>query len=472
MAETDLRPAPPSDDRTTLMATKGVDPPASWSRDPWTRRPSRRHWPLRVSLSLVVVLIVAAVAYDVITVQTVHRAQASLRSAEQAAWSTGREVGAARARSTAISTLLAARQQAEARTVGEIGSTQQNITSTTRTLQLQSLDIATLRTCLAGVSTAESDVAGKDLSGAVASITTVSSACRSLDGAGTGLSYAFDFPDPFVLPVGSEYYAFATNSVAGNVQIIRSSDLSTWTTVGDALPHLAGWAQPGATWGPSVLQRGNSFVLYYSAVFASTGAQCISEAVATQPEGPYLDTSTAPLACQLDLGGSIDPSPVVGADGQPYLTWKSEGANGQPPRLWSQQLTPDGTRLVGGTASALVTPNQGWQGGTIEGPDMVVANGRYYLFYSANNWKTANYAIGVADCSGPLGPCAQPVGPPLLGSQQGLSGPGGPSVFADSSGRLHLAFHAWLPGKTGYPYSRQLYIWNLSFSNEEPQISP
>ena len=66
-----------------------------------------------------------------------------------------------------------------------------------------------------------------------------------------------------------------------------------------------------------MLQRGGTFVLYYSALDGVTGEQCISEAVATQPQGPYVDSSKTPLVCQLNLGGSMDPSPFVGADGTP-----------------------------------------------------------------------------------------------------------------------------------------------------------
>jgi hypothetical protein len=143
--------------------------------------------------------------------------------------------------------------------------------------------------------------------------------------------------------------------------------------------------------------------------------------------------------------------------------------NGKPPTLWSQQLTADGTALVPGPPSALLAPSQGWQGGIVEGPDMVVAGGQHLLFYSANNWKTGNYAIGVASCAGPVGPCAETSNHPLLGSQQGFSGPGGPSVFTDAQGTMRMAFHAWLPGKVGFPNSRVLFLRPITLSAGVPQ---
>ena len=54
-----------------------------------------------------------------------------------------------------------------------------------------------------------------------------------------GLAYPFDFPDPFVLMVGGTYYAYATNSVEGNIQIIQSSDRTHWTAVRQRPPQSA-----------------------------------------------------------------------------------------------------------------------------------------------------------------------------------------------------------------------------------------
>ena len=51
-------------------------------------------------------------------------------------------------------------------------------------------------------------------------------------------------------------------------------------------------------------------------------------------------------------------------------------------------------------------PDQGWEGGNVEAPDLVEANGRYLLFFSGNDWSSANYAVGAAQCATPLGPCS------------------------------------------------------------------
>ena len=452
----------------TLLDDDGHPAPAQTGPTP----PSGVGNRLRMVLAGVAVLILAAVVYDVATISSNHQSEASVRNTLAQAGRARSMLAAATSQVATTAATLNARHQAEARTTDEITSTQQSLKTATQTGGLQSLDVAALHTCLAGVSSAVSAFAASNSQGAVTSITAASSACLALDGTGGGLVHPFDFPDPFVLTVGSQYFAFATNSAAGNIQILQSSDLTHWTTLAEALPHIAAWAAPGATWAPSVLKQGSNYVLYYSALDGTTGEQCISEAVAGQPQGPYVDSSTTPLVCQLNLGGSFDPSAFVGTNGTAYLTWKSQGAAGQPPTIWSQPLTANGTALGAGPPAALLTPSQGWQGGVVEGPDMVVSGSQYLLLYSANNWETASYAIGVADCSGPMGPCTEPTSQPLLASDQWMSGPGGPSVFTDAQGNLWLAFDAWLPGKLGYPNSRPLFLRRITVTAGAVQVTP
>lgn len=417
-------------------------------------------------------MVVVSAAFDVTLVSARHRTEHTLDSTRLALEWSRASLATARQRVAATTAIRDARIAAQARTVAELAGTDQSLAGETRPRFYQGLDIGTLHTCLNGVAQAVTAIGASNLPAAVGSIDSASPSCLAVDSSQTGEVYPFDFPDPFILPVGGTYYGYATNSAAGNIQIIRSTDLQHWTTVGDALPHQPAWATPHATWAPSVLQRGNAFVLYYSAVYTPTGEQCISEAVATQPEGPFVDSSTLPLMCQTALGGSFDPAPFVDADGSPYLIWKSQGDGGQPPTLWSQPLTSDGTGLVPGPATPLLAPGQTWQGGVVEGPSMVLVGGHYLLFYSANNWASAGYAIGVASCSGPLGPCRDLSVQPLVASESAFSGPGGPSVFADGQGHLWMAFHAWLPGKVGFPNSRVLFIRPLTVTGKGVAVGP
>ncbi len=283
--------------------------------------------------------------------------------------------------------------------------------------------------------------------------------------------FPFNFGDPFVLSAADGYWAYATNGGGGNVQLVRSLDLRTWQWVGDALPTLPSWATPHRTWAPSVLRRGDRFVLYYTATERASGRQCISAATAGHPRGPFVDRSARPFLCQRQLGGSIDPSPFVAADGRSYLVWKSDGeAVGGRAHLWSQPLAPDGLSLTG-RPSPLLGPDQAWERRTVEGPSMVQDGDDHYLLYSANSWNTRDYAVGFARCATPTGPCRKPTDGPILRAHGSIAGPGGQEVLRDRHGQLWLTFHAWTEPYIGYPNRRTLRFLRLGFGFGRPVVS-
>ena len=282
-----------------------------------------------------------------------------------------------------------------------------------------------------------------------------------------GLVYDHDFPDPSVLAVNGGYYAYSTQVGAVNVPVLHSADLTSWAALGDALPRLPGWALPGRTWAPSVTMRHGRYLLYYTTHDRASDQQCISVAAASAPAGPFIDSSSGPLVCQTDLGGSIDPDAFTDRDGTLYLNFKSnEPVVGGHTRLWSARLTGDGLRVVAGTTVALLAADRPWQAGLIEGPAMLRAGRQYLLFYSGNWFSSAYEAISYAWCGGPQGPCSTPTALPWFSAVPnydhlgGEAGPGGPAVFRDAQGHRFLAYHAWPAPRTNYEVGgfRSLHI--------------
>ena len=164
---------------------------------------------------------------------------------------------------------------------------------------VKSAEVGIVRQCLAGTGAALDAQQRRDTPGAVAALRLVDGPCRAAAAAGSGPAprYGFDFPDPFVLTVGTAHYAFATNASGGNIQMLQEHGDGSWTTVGDALGRFPDWAGWGRTWAPSVLARPGGYVMYYTVREAITGRQCVSRAVSPDPGGPYLDASSGPLAC-------------------------------------------------------------------------------------------------------------------------------------------------------------------------------
>ncbi len=415
-------------------------------------------------------LLTAAIWTDVNACTRARHEAAALRAATSHLTTLRHDVSTTEAdaahTTTARDTLVAS----IASTLNQLATANSSLATANVHAYLQGANIDTLQTCLGGVQNALTQIKDQNSTQAARAITSVSGACTQLaGGTDTGLVYPFDFPDPDVILAGHTYYAYATNSVAGNIQVIASNDLVHWASVGNALPSLPSWAAADLTWAPAVAKLNGQFELYYAADVAGTTNECISVATSAAPGGPFNGTSSGPLECQKSLGGSIDPSVFVGANGAPYLVWKSGGPGSSA--IWSQQLDPSGTTFTAGTNPALLlTPDQPWESGTVEAPDLVTSVGHTYLFFSGNDWNSASYGVGVATCAGPVGPCTDSSTSPLLASGDGVAGPGGESIFTDATGDYFMAFHAWVPGSVGFPNSRELYIRSLSLSGPTPSI--
>jgi beta-xylosidase len=295
----------------------------------------------------------------------------------------------------------------------------------------------------------------------------------------TSPAYAGDFPDPALISAGGLYWAYATGSAGKNLQVSSSPDLRNWSPAADPLPDLPAWASPGRTWAPGVIQRNGEFVMYYTVHDTALGRQCLSIATSPVPSGPFVDSSSGPLVCQTADGGSIDPNPYVDpVSGALVLVWKSDdnalGA-GHPTHIWGQPLAADGMSLAPGTSpSLLLTMSALWQSPSMEGPTLVRNGSRYYLFYSANNYDSANSGIGYAVSSSLLGSYTnQSVFGPWLRSRGNMQGAQGPWVFRDANGVTQLAFAGW-GGVAGYENggARSMWIGPLTFSRSgDPSIS-
>jgi len=425
------------------------------------------------ALAVVVGVLVAGVVDDVQVQLRLHRSQGQVAATAALLNRTDALVSSAAASLRATDTGRAAAGRSLGQVTGEISSAQRLLSQSRTGMAARTVALVDVHSCAGGVSRSVAALQAGKQKQAVAALSSVAAACEGMLGSGDGGPvYPFDFADPDILVVKGTYYAYGTNSTDGNVQIMESTDLSHWAKAGDALPTLPSWAAPGYTWAPAVVHLKRSYVLYYTAALSGSRLPCVSVATARRPQGPFTDTTRGPLVCQRTLGGSIDPSPYLDGAGRPYLAWKSNGFGAQTAAIWAQALDPQGTALRGSGPSELLRPSRPWEGSVVEAPSMVTVNGTYDLFYSGNNWNSADYAIGVAHCAGVLGPCTTSLSGPLLGSQPNLEGPGGESVFTDAQGDLEMAFQAWLPGAVGYPHPRLLFIRPLAVTGGVPVVEP
>ena len=281
-----------------------------------------------------------------------------------------------------------------------------------------------------------------------------------------------DFADPDVLQVGDQYYAYATNTPAVNIQLASSHDLKTWTvSASDMLPTLPAWAVPGRTWAPDVSEVSpGQYVMYFAAASAEPALQCIGVAMAHSPRGPFTPVGDAPLVCPVDEGGAIDPSAFVDVSGTRYLVWKNDGnCCGLDTWLQITPLTKDGLAIAG-TSTRLLMQTRAWEGHVIEAPTLVTRAGSYVLFYSANDFAGSSYAIGYATAATLTGPYTKHGEPLLSTSSSGghYLGPGGQDIVAAPDGSDWLVFHSWDPAGV----YRGMNVLPLTWSGNVPSVTP
>jgi len=254
--------------------------------------------------------------------------------------------------------------------------------------------------------------------------------------------YDGNFPDPSVVRIGPEYWAAGTAAGPdGFPPLLRSPDLVHWTAAGSIFQQAPAWTDGQRFWAPELARQGDRYLAYYSARRKS-GGMCVAVASSDNPIGPYQDEG--PLVCQPD--GSIDPSVARNNTGWPFLVWKEDrNSAGVTTAIWVQPLSQDGTQLIGARRKILTATGRGWDGGVIEGPQIIRRKGWNYLFYSGNLCCGPNceYAMGVARSRGLYGPWRRWRANPILDSDDTWLCPGHGSVAQSPDGRWWMLYASY-----------------------------
>ena len=263
-----------------------------------------------------------------------------------------------------------------------------------------------------------------------------------------------DHPDPTILRMGKTFWASATSGEwSPQFPLFRSTDLERWRLAGSIFPQQPAWAE-GSFWAPELVHdEVTDRCLVWYVGRQRGGPLTIAVATAPSPGGPYTDHG--PLIADPD--GSIDPCFARDEHGAPYLIWKEDGNSvGKPTPIWAQPLTDDLLRLTG-ERTLLITNDQPWEEGVVEGPYILRHNGRFYMFYAGNSCcgRQCKYAEGVARADKLLGPWEKYSANPLIGDNDSWRCPGhGTAVHAaehrGQPAQDYLLYHAYPVGGTIY----------------------
>ena len=247
--------------------------------------------------------------------------------------------------------------------------------------------------------------------------------------------------DPTIFFWEGKYYAFGTSGRGSNngIPVFESTDLVNWEAVvsndGFALRKGDAFGTKGF-WAPQVFHLNGVFYMAY------TANENIAIATSKQPGGPYTqhDVTAIPAA-----GKQIDPFVFIDDDGKKYL-YHVRLFKGN--RIYGAELKNDLSGIVDSTAVECISAAEHWENTgdsswpVTEGPTVIKKAGKYYMFYSANDFRNPDYAVGMASSDHPLGPWKKFKGNPVLSRKQtGQNGTGHGDLFKTSDGAYYYVFH-------------------------------
>ncbi len=266
---------------------------------------------------------------------------------------------------------------------------------------------------------------------------------------------SINLADPTIFFYDDTYYLYGTNEHDANngFTVYTSTDLQRWegpkgVQDGYALSKKDVYGDKGF-WAPQVFNVQDTFYMAY------TANEHIAIATSDSPLGPFVQQKKQPITAEEK---TIDPYVFFDDDGTAYLYHvRLQEGN----RIFVAEMTDDLTDIKPNTAKECLsaadmpqpwedTQHAAWT--VTEGPTVLKHQGTYYLFYSANDFRNPNYAVGFATADHPLGPWTKYADNPILSAAMtGENGSGHGDFFTDRQGTWQYVFHTHQSKKAATP---------------------
>lgn len=285
--------------------------------------------------------------------------------------------------------------------------------------------------------------------------------------------------DPTIFYSKNTYYLYGTTGVQNpkipdGFTVYTSNDLQKWTgpagsSNGAALKKGDAFGDKGF-WAPQIFEYQNMFYMFY------TANEHIAFATSKSPIGPFTNSQKTELKSDVK---QIDPFVFFDDNGKKYL-YHVRLENGN--RIFVAELNDDLASTKPETLIECISATSGWEDTqnvpwkVAEGPTVIKHKGIYYLFYSANDFRNPDYAVGYATSSSPLGPWTKSTQNPIIDKTKlGYNGTGHGDIFADNEGQLYYVLHTHLLNNEVSP--RKSAVIKINFKakegmNDEIEIEP
>ncbi|MBS1750194.1 MAG: glycoside hydrolase family 43 protein [Bacteroidetes bacterium] len=277
------------------------------------------------------------------------------------------------------------------------------------------------------------------------------------------------FADPTIFQYRHNYYLYGTDgfNADSGFRVAVSSDLIHWKKSSHDQRVLSRGETFGTKgfWAPQVFKHHGKIYMAY------TASEHIAIAEGPGPKGPFRQKIREALSSPVK---QIDPFIFKDDDGKLYLYFVHL-QNGN--RIWGAILKNDLSGIDTTTSreciSADVNP-QSWENTqsanwtVTEGPTVVKRGKKYFMFYSANDFRNPDYAVGYATADHPLGPWKKSEQNPIISRQlTGVNGPGHGDIIADNRGNFYYVFHTHYSNEKVAP--RKTAMVKMWFSNKNSE---
>jgi beta-xylosidase len=221
--------------------------------------------------------------------------------------------------------------------------------------------------------------------------------------------------DPTIFYHDGTYYLYGTGSPPYNKGFVvyTSKDLKKWSGpigVSEGFALKQGDAFGNAKfWAPQVFKHNGKFYMAY------TANEHIAVAESVHPLGPFKQKEIKPLASETK---QIDPFIFIDDNGKKYLYYVIVANGGN--RIYVAEMNDDLLSVKNGTETKCIEADSQWENtdkdkwSVTEGPTVIRRNKLYYLIYSANHFRSPDYAVGYAVSERPMGPWKKYSGNPII----------------------------------------------------------
>lgn len=222
------------------------------------------------------------------------------------------------------------------------------------------------------------------------------------------------YPDPSIVKVGTDYYLVNSSFTHfPGIPILHSTDLITWTQIGNVIDRpdmldFSGLTVSRGVFAPTIEFHDGLFHVINTCV--DCGGNFI--VTATDPAGPWSDPQWLPHV------GGIDPSLFFDEDGRAYIL-NNDAPEGEPlyeghRAIWIREVDaetfePIGESVVAVNGGVDLSQKPVW----IEGPHLYKVDGTYYLS-AAEGGTGPQHSQVILTADSPMGPFTPHPDNPIL----------------------------------------------------------